>query len=160
MAGSRQTLAVLEANGRKHLSKKERAERAAGEVRAGPIKRLLAPDWLAPTLRPTFQRIAKGLLELMPGLISRLDGDTIARYCAAQEAWQQASDQVDQALAMGRLDDAKDWSAIQDRYFKQCRACANDLGMTITSRCRMVVPEKPKPEENPFLQMMERRNRA
>ncbi len=52
---------------------------------------------------------------------------------------------------------AEDWSRIQDRYFKQARACANDMGLTITSRCRLVVPEtlKPKEDDNLFLQLIE-----
>jgi P27 family predicted phage terminase small subunit len=28
----------------------------------------------------------------------------------------------------------------QDKLFKQCRASAMDLGLTISSRCRLVIP--------------------
>ena len=44
------------------------------------------------------------------------------------------------------------WAKIQERYFKQSRASANDLGLSITSRCRLVVPEAKKetPKENKF----------
>ena len=40
----------------------------------------------------------------------------------------------------------------QDKAFKQCRAAASDLGLTITSRAKLVVPEsaKPVPKENKF----------
>ena len=46
------------------------------------------------------------------------------------------------------------WSKVQERYFKQCRACANDLGLTISSRCRLVVPEAKEstPKANKFKQ--------
>ena len=39
----------------------------------------------------------------------------------------------------------------QDRALKQCRACANDLGLSISSRAKLVMP-KPKGEvkENKF----------
>ena len=36
---------------------------------------------------------------------------------------------------------ADEWSRVQDRYFKQARACASDLGLTVTSRCRLTVPD-------------------
>lgn len=42
------------------------------------------------------------------------------------------------------------YSKIHDRYFKQCRASASDLGLTISSRCKLVVPkteEEPKPNK-------------
>ena len=37
---------------------------------------------------------------------------------------------------------------IQDRCMKQCRQGASDFGMTVSSRCRLVVPkaDKEKPE--------------
>lgn len=55
---------------------------------------------------------------------------------------------------------AEKWTKIQDTCFKQARACANDMGMTITSRCRLVLPEgAKKKEKNPFEQMMEERMR-
>lgn len=39
----------------------------------------------------------------------------------------------------------------QDRAFKQCRQCAVDLGMTISSRCKLVVPKTAeKAKENKF----------
>ena len=38
MPGPRQSLEVLEGKGRKHLSRSERAQRAAGEVRPAPPK--------------------------------------------------------------------------------------------------------------------------
>ena len=44
MPGPRQSLEVLEGKGRKHLSRSERAQRAAGEVRAKAPKQIRAPD--------------------------------------------------------------------------------------------------------------------
>ena len=65
------------------------------------------------------------------------------------------------ALEHGCRESAKDGGLVQDRYFKQARACANDLGLTISARCRMVVPEKPPAaEDNPFMQMIQRRREA
>lgn len=46
----------------------------------------------------------------------------------------------------------------QNTYFTQARACANDMGMTITSRCRLVLPESSQPKEpNAFEEMLRRK---
>ena len=52
---------------------------------------------------------------------------------------------------------ADSWGKIQERYFKQARNCANDMGLTVTSRCRLVVPAAPQKgeEDNPFLQLIQ-----
>jgi P27 family predicted phage terminase small subunit len=31
--------------------------------------------------------------------------------------------------------------SLQDRAFRQCRQCARDLGLTVSSRCKLVVPQ-------------------
>ena len=35
----------------------------------------------------------------------------------------------------------KDIQNSQDKAFKQMRACANDLGLSLSSRCKLVVPD-------------------
>ena len=40
---------------------------------------------------------------------------------------------------------------IQDRYFKQCRQGAADFGLTVSSRCRLIIPKAPEaPKTNKF----------
>ena len=40
---------------------------------------------------------------------------------------------------------------LRDKALKQCRGAAADLGLTISSRCRLVVPKPPEaPKENKF----------
>lgn len=72
------------------------------------------------------------------------------KHLSRAEEAADALDQRDQEAA-------EDWSRIQDRYFKQARACANDMGLTVTSRCRLVIPEdlRPKEDDNPFLQLIQ-----
>jgi hypothetical protein len=45
-----------------------------------------------------------------------------------------------------------EWLKVQSKFFDQCRQSANDLGLTISSRCKLVVPatEKPEVKENKF----------
>ena len=157
MPGPRQSLEVLEGKGRKHLSRSERAQRAAGEVRPAPPKQLRAPEDLTAELK-----------EL--GLLSSLDYDTLARYLLARQSYLAATQEV---IALQRGAERADGSRvidtealdvatrIQDRFFKQCRGCANDMGLTVTSRCRLVLPESARPpEENAFERLMrEKRER-
>ena len=155
MAGKRQLTDVVIANGRKHLSRAEEAERRTGEVKISPAKTAKPPKWLLEELKPDFRRLGKRLIAA--GLYTELDADTLGRYLVAQHQWELATDEVEKALAEIDPEEAEDWSRIQDRYFKQARACANDMGLTMTSRCRLVVPNTGKQAEddsNPLLELI------
>ena len=157
MPGPRQKLSVLEGNGRKHLSKAEKAQRAAQEVNLPKPKTMRLPKWLPQEYRKEFRALAKELLEANLGA-AQLDRDTLGRYVVAQAQYAQACKIAGEALAAGNAATTEKWTKIQDTCFKQARACANDLGMTITSRCRLVLPEGARPKEkNPFERMLEER---
>lgn len=158
MPGPRQRLAVLEAGGRKHLSKAEKAQRAAQEVDLPKPKTMRVPKWLPEYLRADFRALAKELLSADMGA-AQLDRDTVGRYIVAQHQFTAACRQVQDALDQQDPELAGKWTRIQEAYFKQARSCANDLGMTITSRCRLVAPQAPPREENAFQAMMEARMR-
>ena len=162
MPGPRQSLEVLEGKGRKHLSRSERAARAAGEVRPAPPKQLRAPEYLTAELKEQFRALARQLKEL--GLLSSLDYDTLARYLLARQSYLAATQEV---IALQRGAERADGSRVIDTEALdvatriQCRGCANDMGLTVTSRCRLVLPESARPpEENAFERLMrEKRER-
>lgn len=152
-------MSVLEGNGRKHLSKKEKAERSAQEVKVQTPSKLKVPKWLPEDLRKEFRALAKELLEADMGA-AQLDRDTLGRYVVAQAQYNTVHQLVLSALEQQDTELVAKWSKAQDTYFKQARACANDLGMTITARCRLVLPKSTRPEEeNPFEKMMQERMR-
>lgn len=155
MAGPRQPTDVVIANGRKHLSKSEEAERRAGEVKVSPAKTAKPPKWLPEGLRKDFRAVGKRLIAA--GLYTDLDADTLARYLIAQSEYLMATSHVHKAYQERDPEEVEDWSRIQDRHFKQARNCANDLGLTVTSRCRLVVPESRQETEdsNPLLQLIQ-----
>ena len=93
MAGKRQPLAVLQANGRKHLTKAEIAERSAEEVHLEKPKRLSVPTWLPEDLKGDFRKISKELLAADLGA-SQLDRDTIGRLVVAQAQYTAATRMV------------------------------------------------------------------
>ena len=155
MAGKRQPTDVVIAIGRKHLSRAEEAERRAGEVKVSPAKTAKPPKWLQETLKKDFRALGKRLIAA--GLYTELDADTLGRYLVAQHQWELATREAEKALEDLDPEEADDWGKIQDRYFKQARNCANDMGLTITSRCRLVVPERRQETEdsNPLLQLIQ-----
>lgn len=157
MPGPRQRLSVLEGNGRKHLSKSEKAQRAAQEVDLPKPAKMRVPKWLPEYLKADFRALAKELLAADMGA-AQLDRDTLGRYVVAQYQFTAACKLVQDALDQKDVDQANKWTKAQKSYFEQARACANDLGMTITSRCRLVLPKGARPKEpNPFERMMEER---
>lgn len=168
MPGPRQRLEVLEGKGRKHLTKAEKARRAAGEARPEVPRQIRAPGYLPDGDREAFTELGKKLRDC--GLFTVLDGDALARYLLARRSWLEATMDVlevqrggagedgQRTVDLERLESA---SRIQDRFFKQCQRAAGDLGLTVTSRCRLVLPEGAQTEENPLETLLrERMERA
>lgn len=151
MSGKRQPTAVVVANGRKHLTKTEIAEREAAEVKLPTAKTAKVPKWLPEGLKKDFRALGKKLINA--GLYTELDGDTLGRYLVAHQEYLLATKQVFKAYADNDPEAVEDWTRIQERHFKQARNCANDMGLTVTARCRLVVPEtdQQSEESNPFL---------
>ena len=159
MPRRKEPLKLLEAKGKSHLSQKEKAEKERGEVKTREQKSVTPPDWLPTDLRKPFGSISRQLLAL--GIFSKLDRDTLARYLIAHQIYMKATSCIQEAVSTGGSSEAVKWASVQGRYFSQCRECAGDLGLTITSRCKLVVPQPKDAEENAFEKMMrERQNRA
>lgn len=73
MAGRRQPTALLEANGRKHLTEAEADARRDQEVYVAPPEAAVPPRWLPKKLHKEFREI--GEILLASGLYSELDRD-------------------------------------------------------------------------------------
>lgn len=140
MPGKRQTTDTIKANGRKHLSAAEEAERRAREVRVPAAEKIEAPKTLSAARKKEFVRIAEQLAKV--NLFTELDADALSSYVVAFSEYQKATKEVDAALKEKNVGQAAKWSLVQDRFSKQARAHANDLGLTVTSRCRLVMPKQ------------------
>lgn len=161
MAGKRMPTAVVEAAGKKHLSKREKSERKAAEVRAKVPETIQPPEWLAKKHHTEFLEIAGELAKLE--LYAELDRDVLAQYFVCRERWFQADKQAAKAIREKDEKLAREWNSVQSSYFKQARQCAEAMGLSVTSRCRMVIPgagEGAKTPENPVLQLIQRRKEA
>lgn len=153
MPGKRQPTAVVEANGRKHLSQAEKAKRLAGEVQAPPSKDYTPPRFLPKKLAREFSEMAEKLAKL--GLFTDFDRDVLGQYFLCRDRWQAADKKAARAIRADDDEQARAWTTVQGSYFKQARQCAESMGLSITSRCRLVVPQaSPKPEDNPFGQLI------
>ena len=138
MAGARVPLEVLEARGSKHLTKAEKQKRQENEIK--PIAdNIIAPDYLSKKQKNEFYRISEQLEKLK--IMGETDCDTLARYIVAQDFYVNAINQMRKKEVKNDPFKLEQWSKIQERYFKQCRATANDLGLSISSRCKLVVPK-------------------
>ena len=169
MAGQRQPIELVIAKGKKHLTKAEIEERQRTEVKAAADK-VTAPSYLTPSQKKTFKKIVKELRAI--DLVSNLDVDALARLVIAQENYVAVTEEMKSqplTIRMGFKENDADGNPIiverqvvnstverlallQDRYFKQCRQGAADFGLTVSSRCRLVVPkaDKETPKENKF----------
>lgn len=147
---NKQPVDLLIAKGKKHLTKDEIEARRAQEIKVD-FKNVQAPDYLPENLHKEFDEIAGKLLAI--GVMTELDEDALARYLLSKQTYLQYTSLLTRALKENRIYDADKLTTMQDKAFKQCRASASDLGLTIASRCRLVLPEgnTPPPKENKFM---------
>lgn len=149
MAGQRQPLALIEAKGAKHLTKAEKAEREAREVKPCTDD-ITPPPYLAKKQKEEFERIAAQLNKLK--ILGETDVDTLARYILSRDTYIKLTKQIQRKAILEDPILLDKYMKNQDRAFKQCHTAAKSLGLTIADRCRLVVPEikQEVPKENKF----------
>ena len=155
MAGQRQPIELVVANGKKHLTKKEIADRRATEVKPCTDD-LTPPAYLTAAQKKQFNKLAEQLVKIK--IMGETDVDALARYVTAQTFYEQAVKDLRKVQSAGPEDrtpaEVAVWSEVLDkldkrvdRYFKQATGAARDLGLTISSRCKLVVPAKEEDEK-------------
>lgn len=143
MAGrNKQPVDVLTARGKSHLTKAEKEHRKATEsVVPVALRGVSPPGYLDkwPEIRDEFNRYAEMLTALMPDNFGQPDADCLARYVVSESLYERyTSDLMDEHDPLS----IKNLQIAQDRAFKQAQACASALGLTVTARCKLVVPER------------------
>ncbi len=150
---------VIEMRGKSHQTKAEKEERRNSEPKMSDDKRIRAPDYLPEMLRAEFNELGQQLIKAK--LACKLDRDVMARYLMSKQNWILAHEKAKDSLMFD--DDPKTvggWTKIANQYFNQCQSCANAMGLTITSRCKLVVPQTKNEEDDPMAKMLaERMNR-
>ena len=163
MGRNKEPVKLIQAKGKSHhLTKEKAAERESLEVHAG-TDRIEPPKFLSAKEKKEFMRIAEELNRI--GIMSNLDCDVLGRYVRSQSDWTAYGKLVAKTLkvlekAVGTMDEEASekytgylskYEGLRTKAFNQCQTCASSLGLTITSRCRIVVPKKDDtPKENKF----------
>lgn len=176
-------LSVVEGGKGKHWTNAEIEDRKSSELKLPKPKSLKPPTWLSEPAKKLFRNYAKQLLEFPSGIISTLDVGTLARYCDCEMSYAEASSQKSFWLEVCRrrlelvcgpdgMDDsapgvqnaaeayeeAKNqvdfWSGQMVKFEKMARSNATEMGMTVSSRCRLIVPKQdPKEEADPLAEL-------
>lgn len=155
----KQPINLIIAKGKKHLTKAEIEERQKTEITTDHTN-VKPPDYLNEEEVKEFYRISKILLDI--GIITELDEDCLAHYLVSNSSYIKYTKKIrtleDELLEAKRTDrkaklksEIDTYLTYQDKALKQCRACANDLGLSISSRAKLVMPQpKEEKKENKF----------
>lgn len=142
MARPREPINLLIAKGKKNLTKKEIEERRAQELKADSDK-VEAPSYLPDELQKEFNRIANELIEI--GIMSNLDCEALGRFIVSESQYQKVTKKILKMKTIGPT--YIELIKTQERLFKMCRQAASDLGLSISSRAKLVVPKKVEVKE-------------
>lgn len=170
MARPREPIELIQAKGKKHLTKQEIADRHQTEIAPVCPAELQPPRYLTAAQKRRFLAIAEQLAAL--GILGETDTDAVARYVTAESLYEDAvrtlretarkkppcdSDFEVQMLYVKALDTAQ---RAQDRLFRQAQSAARELGLTISARCKIVIPQKQNetPAENKFAKFLQKRD--
>ncbi|KIN79931.1 phage terminase small subunit P27 family [Clostridium botulinum] len=142
MSRPRQPIDLIVAKGKKNLTKKEIEDRKSKEVQA-PADKIKPPSYLPSNLKKEFTRIAGELISIE--IMSNLDCEALARFIVSEYNYQK----VTKKLLKTGVDNEKytDLLLMQEKLFKMCRQGAGDLGLTISSRCKLVIPKNEEKKE-------------
>lgn len=127
-----------------HLTKEMIAERRAQEVKPSTDD-IHAPEYLTKSQAETFDDISYKLQKIK--IMGETDVDTLARYVISQELYLNTVRKLRSKEVANDAELFETWLKIQDKLFRQCQSCARDLGLTISSRCKLVVPDVGDKEE-------------
>lgn len=149
MAGrKKQPLSVIQGNGKSHHLTKDEVKRRADheEKMKGKTDKIVAPSYLLKKQKDEFDAIAAELMDLE--IMNNLDVDTLARYIEAKSEYRRLGPIIRHLRPVDDIETYTKLSRIRKQLSDECRAYANDLGLTITSRLKLVIPKKEEKSES------------
>lgn len=161
MGRPREPINLVIAKGKKHLGESEIAQRLASEVKPATDD-IRPPAYLSAAQKKHFNKLAEQLDKIK--IMGETDCDTLGRYVTAESMYQNTVKELRKLqkerperdeLGESYYDALETWCRLMDstekrldRFYKQVAALARDLGLTISARCKLVVPQA-KEEEKP-----------
>lgn len=164
MANQRQPVGLIQAKGKKHLTKAEIEQRQATEVHPLLSENVSAPKYLSKAEKERFFEILRGLDEL--GIVGDTDlmmlGQLVQEETMVAEAYRDYKKAIARRNKFLREVEKKKIDYMQGDYYEiyknhmsivcvcdqrvsrhknDLRKFANDFGLTVTSRCRIVMPQ-------------------
>lgn len=154
---NKQPLAVIQGKGRSHHLTKDEIKRREAQEKAikGFTDNIKIPSYLTKKQKTEFEEIAIELLRL--DIFSNLDVDALARYIDSRDMYIKLIKDLKKIkpTELATFDDGStkvvanaDYPKLikaKNTLFSECRSAASDLGLTITSRLKLVIP---KPEND------------
>ena len=145
MARPREPIDLIKAKGKKHLTKAEYEERKEQELEV-PFIDIKPPEYLTGKKQlEKFNYYADLLLKI--GIFTELDVDCLSRYIMGEQLYLQYTSLLIGLIKSKDFDQMGKIQGLQDRAFKQCQQCARDLGLTISARCKLIVPQTDEGED-------------
>lgn len=145
MARPREPVDLIKYKGRKHLTEDEYEERKESEVDV-PFLDVQPPSYLKKKQKEKFMDIAEKLLAI--GIMTELDIDMLAMYILSHDLYLSYTKTIAQLIKINDIAGLKDVQNMQDKAFRQAHTAARALGLTITDRCRIVIPQPPETEDD------------
>ncbi len=167
MGRRKEPIGLILAKGKSHKTKEEINERTESEVK-GFDDKIERPKCLRKKAEKDKFDFIVGELKRI-GIMTNLDCDEIARYILSEADWinyghiiSETQKKIKDALKAdddGRIEFYTErltkYESLRSKAFNQCHACASSLGLTITSRCKLVMPKSvEETKENKFKRFM------
>lgn len=145
MARPREPVKLIMAKGKTHMTKAEYEARKNAELDV-PFTDIEPPEYLTGEKQiRKFNYYAEMLLAL--DIFTELDVDCLARYIMGEQLYLQYTNLLIKLIKSQDFEQLGKIQGLQDRAFRQCQQCARDLGLTISSRCKLVVPQPMEEDE-------------
>lgn len=103
------------------------------------------PGYLTVKLAGEFDKLARRLLSL--GILTDLDADILAMYLVHRENWIVAERDFRRAVRGKDPDASEKADRRVCREAEMVRKLATQLGLTVSSRCNLAIPDAPKAVE-------------
>lgn len=148
-------LHLLEGN-KNRLTKEEIEQRQKHEesMKADTDK-VVPPSRLTKAQKEKFVDLSEQLMKLE--IFDNLDVDTLAMYIETYDSYVRVTRSARSMTAKQLKDDFKDYAArmrTASQLASVCRQLAGDLGLTITSRLKLVIPETEEKSDSPMAKFL------